>query len=137
MVDQEVQFRPIDEHRVHSRRLLQHAEEQLENGDRLQASEKAWGAVAHRFKAIAEQRGWRYRTHRQIYDVAANLATETCRPSIESKLAIATQLHQNFYDDQMPESTIRASIREVKELLKALDEVGIGRAARRQPAASP
>ena len=123
MVDQEVRFRPIDEHSVHSRRLLEHAEEQLEQGDRLQASEKAWGAVAQRFKAIAERRGWRYRTHRQVYDVAANLAAETRRPGIESKLAIATQLHQNFYDDQMPESTIRASIDEVKELLKTLDEV--------------
>ena len=123
MVEQEVRFSPIDEHRVHSRRLLQHAEEQLDNGDRLQASEKAWGAVAHRFNAIAEQRGWQYRTHRQIYDVAANLAAEAHRPGIESKLAIATQLHQNFYDDQMPESAIRASIDEVKDLLETLDEV--------------
>ena len=123
MVDQEVRFSPIGEHRVHGQRLLQHAEEPLDDGDRLQASEKAWGAVAHRFKAIAEQRGWQYRTHRQVYDVSANLAAEANRPGIESKLAIATQLHQNFYDDQMPESTIRASIDEVKELLKVLDEV--------------
>ena len=98
----------------------------MDNGDRLQASEKAWGAVAHRFKAIAEQRGWQYRTHRQIYDVAANMAAEAHRPGIESKLAIATQLHQSFYDDQMPESAIRASIDEVKELLETLDEVAAG-----------
>ena len=122
-VDQEVRFRPIDEHSVHSRRLIRHAEEQLDGGDRLQASEKAWGAVAHRFEAIAERRGWQYRTHRQIYEVAANLAAETRRPGIESRLAVAAQLHQNFYEDQMLESTIRASIHEVKELLKTLDAV--------------
>ena len=44
--------RPIESHLVHSRRLLAHAEEWLEKGDRLQASEKAWGAVAHYFKVI-------------------------------------------------------------------------------------
>ncbi|MCY4652410.1 MAG: PaREP1/PaREP8 domain-containing protein, partial [Dehalococcoidia bacterium] len=54
---------PIEAHYIHSQRLIQHAEEKLAEGDRLQASEKAWGAVAHYFKHIAAQRGWRYVTH--------------------------------------------------------------------------
>ncbi len=54
---------PIESYVVHSERLIRHAEEQLVSGDRLQASEKAWGAVAHHLKGIAEQRGWSYRTH--------------------------------------------------------------------------
>ena len=37
---------PIESHEVHSKRLMAHAWEQLEAGDRLQASEKAWGAIA-------------------------------------------------------------------------------------------
>ena len=38
------QPKPIEDHAVHSDRLIRHAWEQLEQGDRLQASEKAWGA---------------------------------------------------------------------------------------------
>ena len=53
----------MEPHKVHSERLIRHAEEQLAKGDRLQASEKAWGAVVHRLKDIADQRGWKYSTH--------------------------------------------------------------------------
>ena len=57
------QPKPIEDHAVHSDRLIRHAWEQLEQGDRLQASEKAWGAVAHALKDIAARRGWRNRAH--------------------------------------------------------------------------
>ena len=41
---------PIESHAVHSRRMLDHAAAMLAQGDRLQASEKIWGAAAHRLK---------------------------------------------------------------------------------------
>ena len=44
---------PIEPHALHSERLIFHAELEIVQGDRLQASEKAWGAVAHRVKAGA------------------------------------------------------------------------------------
>ena len=47
---------PIEPHNTHSERLMRHAFEQLEKGDRIQASEKAWGAVAHKIKVIAGER---------------------------------------------------------------------------------
>ena len=40
-----------------SQRLTHRAEEEMQKGDTLQAFEKAWGAVAHAVKSIAEQRG--------------------------------------------------------------------------------
>ena len=43
-----------------SRWLLKHAQEQLDLGDTMQASEKAYGAVAHAVKACAELRGWNH-----------------------------------------------------------------------------
>ena len=46
-----------DARRAMALRFLGHAEEELAKGHRLQASEKAWGAVAQQLKAIAEQRG--------------------------------------------------------------------------------
>ena len=111
---------PIEDHGVHSQRLIQHAEEQLANGDRLQASEKAWGAVAHSLKDIAGRRGWRYRTHAHVYDVAARLAEEQGQPDIQSLVSVATMLHQNYYEDLMPEGVIHHNIGQVKKMLEIL-----------------
>ena len=43
---------PIADHAAHSAALLVHAQEMIDKGDRLQASEKIWGAVAHKLKEI-------------------------------------------------------------------------------------
>ena len=59
----------LDDRRQISRRFIIHAREELEKGHRLQAGEKAWGAVVHPLKAIAEQRGWRRQSHRDIHNV--------------------------------------------------------------------
>ena len=56
---------PIEPHAVHSERLLVHAREMIEKGDRLQASEKIWGAVVHAIKAVARERGWSFTKHRE------------------------------------------------------------------------
>ena len=54
-----------------SRHLLQQAEEELDKGDVLQASEKIWLSVAHELKAIAQHRGWNHRYHNHIRAVAS------------------------------------------------------------------
>ena len=41
-----------------SHRFAAHSKEALCRGDRLQESEKVWGAVNYALKAIAMQRGW-------------------------------------------------------------------------------
>ncbi len=111
---------PIEDHQVHSQRLIRHAEEQLAAGDRLQASEKAWGAVAHGLKVIAARRGWRYRTHADVFRMAERLAAEMDEPEVETLVLVANQMHQNFYDDAMSEDLIRRNIDKVKALLDLL-----------------
>ena len=44
-------------HQEISRTFLEHAEIEFGKGDLLQASEKAWGAVAHYVKSVAKERG--------------------------------------------------------------------------------
>ena len=44
--------------------FLDHAEEEFEKDDMLQASEKAWGAVAHYVKSVAKANGWSDGSHR-------------------------------------------------------------------------
>ncbi len=112
---------PIESHAIHSERLITHAEIELANGDRLQASEKAWGAVAHRIKAIANERGWEYTTHRQVYGIIERLADELENPELRDLFSYATGLHQNYYIDAVPLSQLEFEIGKVKQLLEMLE----------------
>ena len=68
---------PQEPHSVHSVRLLDHAGAALEEGDRLQASEKIWGAVSHALRAVASRRGWPISVNADARDVARYVAQET------------------------------------------------------------
>ena len=114
---------PIETHDVHSRRLIAHAEIELENGDKLQASEKAWGAVAHRLKAIAGQRGWEYETHQQVFGIVDRLVEELGEPRLRDLFAYAHGMHRNYYVDAVPLEQLKYQIGKVKELLAMLDGV--------------
>lgn len=120
-----IRERPIESHLVHSRRLLAHAEEWLDKGDRLQTSEKAWGAVAHYFKIIADSRGWEYETHTDAFQVAHNIAIEQDNPLIRQYFSIAHGMHINFYRDTKPLDFLRAELEDVKELMDILERIDI------------
>ena len=114
---------PIESHQVHSRRLIRHAEGRLALGDRLQASEKAWGAVAHYLKVIADRRGWQYETHADAFRVARNLATSENNPRIRQLFYKAHDLHRNFYIDVIPLDDIAIQLDVVKEFLSILHAI--------------
>ena len=116
---------PTESHAVHSDRLIADAEEVLAKGDRLQASEKAWGAVAHHLKVIAAQRGWEYTTHRQVYGVASRLSDEVGGQELKDIFGIANSLHQNFYADVKPLEQLENEIGRVKDLLEMLKRAEI------------
>ena len=114
---------PIESHDVHSRRLIQHAEEMLESGDRLQASEKAWGAVAHRLKVVADRRGLRYETHTDAFVVVRNLVREEQNPRIGTLFDVAHGMHINYYKDERSIDYIQRQLEDVKELLNILERI--------------
>ena len=101
------QPRPREDHAVHSERLIRHAWEQLEHGDRLQASEKAWGAAAHALKAIAERRGWRNRAHTHNEAIAVHLAKLSGDERIFPLYQAAEMLHRNCCEDWKGEAALR------------------------------
>ena len=104
-----------------SRRFIQQAESELESGDLLQASEKAWGAVAHRLKAIAIRRGWRHGAHWHFNGIIDNLAEETDQGErLQLLYSGANSLHVNFYEATLSEPQIREYVDEVKALLAML-----------------
>ena len=110
-----------------SRQYIARADEYLRLGDRVQASEKGWGAVAEAFKSIAEQRGWNHQGHRLLNDVAFQLTEEWQRPDVRLMFDAMEKLHINFYEDNMGLDAIAASVNDAKALLAELE------ALRQQP----
>ena len=106
-----------------SREFLIHAREQLDLGNSLQASEKGWGAAAHAVKAIAERRGWRHKSHRDLFTVTDRIAESSSRPEVVELFGVASALHQNFYEGWMSNDFISTCLDSVGKLLDILDEV--------------
>ncbi len=104
-----------------SREYIERADGYLRAGDRVQASEKGWGAVAVAVKSIAEQRGWNHQGHRLLNDIASLLAEEWGRPDVRRLFIIARDLHINFYEDLMDLGDIAASVGDAKTLLQELE----------------
>ena len=113
---------PIESHAVHSRRMLDHAAEMIEQGDRLQASEKIWGAAAHRLKEIAVERGWPYDTHADGTVIARHISRQTDNQHITPLFSVAVETHQNFYEDRMSLEELTDRLGEIRRLLELLDE---------------
>ena len=115
---------PIENHDVHSERLMRHAWEQLEQGDRLQASEKCWGAVVHALKAIARQYGWPHRTHVHNNAVAIHLSELSGDKQIYPQYQAVQSLHVNYYEDEFQENEIRSIMEAASDLLQRLAAAG-------------
>lgn len=113
---------PIESHAVHSERMLEHAARMIRQGDRLQASEKIWGAAAHRLKEIAVERGWPYDTHADGTVIARHIAQQTDTRDIAIRFGFAVETHQNFYEDRMSLEELTERLGEISRLLELLDE---------------
>lgn len=112
---------PIESHSVHCERLLAHAAQMIAQDDRLQASEKIWGAAVHGLKAIAAERGWPYDYHPDGRVIARYLARQSGNREIDHLFAVAERAHRNFYRDQILIEELNEQLAEVHELLGLLN----------------
>ena len=116
-----------EDRRQISRHLIVHARRELVEGSRLQAGEKAWGAVVQPFKAIADQRGWRHQSHQDIHNVAAQIALEYGFDHDQS-LALADAYrvgHENFYENYRSVEELADMIDRVEDLVPYLNRLTI------------
>ncbi len=98
-------------------RFIRHAEEEMAKVHRLQASEKAWGALAQQLKAIAEQRGWELEAHYRLYDIARYLDKEYQRRGRVGSTVLALAAgHRNFYENDVNEIQLDVAAEVVEEL---------------------
>ena len=110
-----------DYHTDTSREFLARARTYLAEDDLLQASEKGWGAAAQMVKATAESRGWRHRTHRDLYVAIEQLVAEAGDEGIGAAFGLANELHQNFYEGLLPRRAVERNLDAVAELVEKLD----------------
>ena len=103
-----------------SQRFLAQAKQELADGDLPQASEKGWGATAQILKAIAEQRSWEHSRHRHYHRIVSRLRSETGDGDIAHLFAVASVLHENFYEDQMEAHDVAHALVDVEVLMDKL-----------------
>ena len=89
-----------------ARKFLADSDREFAAGERQQASEKLYGAANEALTAIAVQRGWKYRTHRDMKNVSQRLAEECNDPLLIGGFTTAEKFHKNFFHDEMEEYEI-------------------------------
>ena len=85
------------EHIQTARDFLVRSEQEFDAGERLQASEKLWGAVAHAILAVAQQRGWQFGSHHDLVQAARNISAELADTSVYDRFRRTRRLHANYY----------------------------------------
>ncbi len=111
----------VEEHLRISRQFLRQAQAEFAEGDRLQASEKAWGAAAHAVKAVAEQRGWQHNGHRYLFEAIDRIFRETDDSQIRDLFRTANSLHMNFYENWQTDDFVQDGIERVEVLVEKLE----------------
>ena len=86
-----------ERHALISHDLLHKASLELDKGELLQASEKAWAAAAHAIKAVAEKRRWFSEADWKLRGIANIVATEQQDNSIVNCYLATRNAHFNFY----------------------------------------
>lgn len=111
-----------DDHRAIGRRFVVQAHKHLEEGDSLQAGEKAWGAIAHNLKAIAQLRGWKHGSHQQIENIGRQIVAEVDIGELGNAIA-ETYLngHRNFYENFRTVEEMQTTVEAAEEVLPMLE----------------
>ena len=71
-------------------------------------------------KAVAEDRGWRHASHRDLYGAIGRLAEETSDEQLRILFRSASALHQNFYEGRMDADTVADNLKNVEEITRRL-----------------
>ena len=119
-------FQSADDRRTIGRRFILQARDHLNEGDRLQAGEKAWGAIAHNLKAIAELRGWNHGSHQQIENIGRQIVAEFENGELGNAIAETFQNgHRNFYENYRTIEEMGITIEAAEEVLPTLEAMAI------------
>ena len=109
----------VDEHPQTTRDFLEAADREFAAGDRLQASEKMWGAASHAVMAVAQHRGWPFSSHGAMRDAIRRLAGEHGL-SLQAGFVAAEKFHANFYHDFMEDDELDLARPPVRDFVERM-----------------
>ena len=104
-----------------SRELLANARLELDAGDLLQASDKAWGAAAFAVKAIAEKRRWFNDADWKLEKAIGIISTELADSAIRGNYQQSRNAHYNFYHHEYSPWQVANIIADTAELIARLE----------------
>ena len=94
------------EHGQTARDFLVASDREFVAGDDLQGSEKLYGAATHVVSALAQQRGWQYRSHRAMKNAVSQLADEYDDPLVLAGFLAAERFHIHFFHQDLEDYEI-------------------------------
>ena len=118
---------PAEARRVMAERFIKQARAEIGMGNRLQAGEKAWGAVTQYLKIIGEERGWQHTSNRQLESIGRHIRAEY--PEHDSQLlgdALSDAYHKghrNFYENWSEPGEVEDVVEGVEAVLPVLDTI--------------
>ncbi len=115
-----------DRYAAISRRLLRQAQEELDDGDFIQASEKAWGSAAHAIKAIAEKWGWCHQGHYRLDAVVKFVSYEMGRVDLINLYLHPSVMHSNYYEHELEPDDIQTAINATGVFVGEMEKIRTG-----------
>ena len=102
---------------------LWEAQQELNRGDTMPASEKAYGAVSCAAKAYGEKRGWNHYNHHRVGLILEQLREEWDAPElVVSHLAIR-EMHNNFFEYELSSTVVQDGIHAAQRMVARLEEI--------------
>lgn len=92
-------------------------------GDKLQGSEKLWGAAAHAIIAIAQREGRRYNKHPHLEEAVARLSRNPGNEVSVPDFKIAERLHAYFYHAQLSDPDLTKYRQQVRVFVTRLLQI--------------
>jgi len=105
-----------------SEKYLKDAKELLSKGDRVQASEKLWGATALAIKTVAAKRGLKLRKHGSLWEFIDRLSEESGDEELITLFNGANALHRNFYENEMTQRAVEITAKDIEKLIAKLKQ---------------
>ena len=106
------------DHAAKALEFLSESDREFAEGDRLQASEKLWGAATHAVMAAAQKHGWPHDSnHRTLKEAAERLSDDHNDPLIALGFGVAEKFRSNFHYDHMEDFELEADRPEVHDFV--------------------
>ncbi len=126
--DPDIRHSP-ENRRAMSQRFIAEARLELAAGNRIQAGEKAWGALVQYYKLIGDRRGWNHTSSREIESIGRHLLAEFpdyATPAFIDALSDAYHRgHMNFYENRLYDDEILDLVEGVEQALPILDRIAL------------